>query len=120
MSKRIKPKEDKEILGILEDYHLFIDCDKHVDMHFLVNEVDRNHITSLMGKSELTAVKPLGNTVLECEMRMQNEFDYSFKLEFARLCVRLAQSFASFLVKQKGRKELIKTNKTLVISINPI
>ena len=78
MSK--KPVIDHEILSILEDYHLFIDSDKHIEMPFCVNKVDRNHITSLKGSSDLTTTAPIGNTVLECEVRERNEFNYSFKI----------------------------------------
>lgn len=75
-----QPKVDHEILAILEDYHLFMDCDKHVDMPFCVNKVDDNHVTSLKGESELIANSPLGNTILECEMREHDEYNYTFKI----------------------------------------
>ena len=73
-------KVDKEILPILEDYHLFLDGDKYVKMPFRINKVDKNHITSLKGESTLTASAPFGNTTLECEVREHNEFNYSFKI----------------------------------------
>lgn len=78
MSK--KPKIDKEILAILDDYKLFLDSDKEVDMPFCVNHVDLNHATSLKGISALVADAPLGETVLECEMREKSEINYSFKI----------------------------------------
>lgn len=78
MSK--KPKVDREILSILDDYHLFLDGDKYVDMPFCVDKADRNHVTALKGEAEIRADKPLGNTVLECEVREHNEFNYSFKI----------------------------------------
>lgn len=78
MSK--KPKVDKEILAILEDYHLFLDGDKQVNMPFCVNQVDRNHVTSLKGESRLIASHPLGNTFLECEVKDHNEYKYTFKI----------------------------------------
>ncbi len=78
MSK--KPKVDVEILPILNDYHLFLDGDKYVDMPFCVDKADRNHITALKGQAEIKADKPFGNSVLECEVREHNEFNYSFKV----------------------------------------
>ena len=78
MSKKMKV--DREILAILDDYHLFIDSNKSVEMPFCVNKVDRNHVTSLKGETELLADKPLGRTTLECELRERNEFNYSFKI----------------------------------------
>lgn len=78
MSK--KPKIDKEILAILDDYNLFLESDKEVDMPFRVNHVDLNHATSLKGVSALVADAPLGETVLECEMREKSEINYSFKI----------------------------------------
>lgn len=73
MSKR--PKVDTEILEILNDYNLFLDSDKQVKMPFCVDKVDRNHSTSL---ENLSAVSPLGNTILECEMKDKNEYKYTF------------------------------------------
>ena len=61
-----KPKIDHEILSILEDYHLFMDSDKSMDMPFCVDKVDNNHVTSLKGEADLNSAAPLGNTVLEC------------------------------------------------------
>lgn len=78
MSKH--PKVDHQILAILEDYHLFIDSDKQVGMPFRVSEPDKNHITSLKGEQNLIASSPLGNTMLECEMRGRSDFNYSFKI----------------------------------------
>ena len=78
MSKR--PKVDREILSILNDYHLFIDSDKKIDMPFCVDEIDKNHPTSLKGSSDLTAEHPLGHTVMECEMRERSEFNYTFRI----------------------------------------
>ena len=78
MSKRTKP--DTDILAILDDYHLFIDSDKQVDMPFYVNEFDKNHVTSLKGEADLNSTVPLGNTVLECVMKEKNEFKYSFNV----------------------------------------
>ena len=78
MSKR--PKVDRQILSILNDYHLFVDSEKQVNMPFCINELDNNHITALKGETELNASIPLGNTVLECEMRERSEYNYSFKV----------------------------------------
>lgn len=78
MSK--KPKVDTEILSILDDYHLFLNGDKYVDMPFCVDKADRNHVTSLKGESEIKADIPFGKTVLECEVREHNEYNYSFKI----------------------------------------
>lgn len=75
-----KPRVDKEILAILEDYHLFLDGEKQINMPFCVNKVDRNHVTSLKGECQLTASNPLGNTLLECEMKERNEYKYTFKI----------------------------------------
>lgn len=73
-------KVDRQILSILNDYNLFIDSNKQVDMPFCVNKLDRNHVTALKGVALLNASKPLGNTVLECEMRERSEYNYSFKI----------------------------------------
>ncbi len=78
MSKR--PKIDHEILSILNDYHLFIDSDKRIEMPFHVGEIDHNHISSLKGSSTLFADNPLGNTVLECEMRERSVYNYTFRI----------------------------------------
>lgn len=78
MSKHAKV--DHQILSILNDYHLFIDSDKQVDMPFCVSKPDKNHITALKGEKELTSNAPLGGTVLECEMREHSEYNYSFKI----------------------------------------
>lgn len=78
MSK--KPKVDTELLAILDDYHLFLDSNKSVPMPFLVNKKDHNHVTSLKGDCPLTSGAPIGNTVLECEVRDKSEYDYSFKV----------------------------------------
>ena len=51
-------KVDKELLSILDDYHLFMDSDKTIDMPFCVNKVDNNHITSLKGETDLRAACP--------------------------------------------------------------
>ena len=59
-----RPKVDHQILAILNDYHLFLDSDKQVDMPFCVNEPDKNHVTALKGEAELNAMAPLGNTIL--------------------------------------------------------
>lgn len=75
-----EPIVDNEILSILNDYHLFIDSDKHVDMPYLVNKVDINHPSSLIGDASLIAAYPLGATVLDCEMRERSEYKYSFKI----------------------------------------
>ncbi len=75
-----KPKIDHEILSILEDYHLFMDSDKSMDMPFCVDKVDNNHVTSLKGEADLNSAAPLGNTVLECVMKEKNEFKYSFNI----------------------------------------
>ena len=74
------PKADIEIQAILEDYNLFLDCNKSIAMPFLVNQRDPNHITSLKGESNLRSDVPLGNTILECEIREKSEFNYSFKV----------------------------------------
>lgn len=74
------PIKDKEILSILQDYHLFIDSDKCVDMPFYVDKKDINHTTSLKGESKLSATNPLGNTILECEMKEKNEYKYTFRI----------------------------------------
>lgn len=71
---------DREILSILDDYHLFIESDKKIDIPFCVNKVDKNHVTSLRGVSDIIAEKPLGNTVLECEMREKSEYNYTFRV----------------------------------------
>ena len=83
------PKVDNEILSILEDYHLFLDSDKYVDMPFCVDKADHNHVTSLKGETELKALEPFGVTVLECEMRDKNEFNYSFKILSDRIKSRM-------------------------------
>ena len=75
-----KPIVDTEILAILNDYHLFLDCEKHVDMPFYVDRVDSNHLGSLKGESVLTANNPLGNTQLVCEVKEKNEYKYTFKI----------------------------------------
>lgn len=82
-------KVDNEILSILEDYHLFIDSDKHLEMPFLVSKVDKNHVTALTGESELTADSPFGYTILECEVREHNECNYSFKILSDRVKSRM-------------------------------
>lgn len=87
MSK--KPRVDTEILSILDDYHLFLDGEKYVDMPFCVNKADMNHVTALKGETELRASAPLGNTVLECEVREHNEFNYSFKILSDRIKTRM-------------------------------
>ena len=71
---------DKEILSILNDYQLFIDSEKNIDLPFRVDEIDKNHISSLKGSSSLIANKPLGSTVLECEMRERSEYNYTFRV----------------------------------------
>lgn len=75
-----EPIVDNEILSILNDYHLFIDGDKHVDMPYLVNKVDKNHPSSLMGEANLTSNYGIGSTLLKCEMREKSEYKYSFKI----------------------------------------
>lgn len=87
MSK--KPKVDRELLLILEDYHLFLDGDKAVDMPFCVDKVDDNHITALIGETELRASSPLGNTTLRCQVRERNEFDYSISILSDRIQSRM-------------------------------
>lgn len=79
MSKQ--PIVDQEILSILDDYRLFIDSEKRVDMPFRVDEMDRrSHISSLTGSCVLTADSSFGNTVLECEMRDRSEYRYTFRI----------------------------------------
>ena len=78
MSKR--PRVDRQILSILNDYQLFIDSDKQLDMPFCIDESDKNHITALKGETNVRSTSPLGNSVLECEMRGRSEFNYSFKI----------------------------------------
>ena len=76
-----QPIVDREILSILDDYRLFIDSDKRVDMPFRVDAVDKKgHSTSLVGLSDLSADKPFGSTVLECEMRDRSEYRYTFRI----------------------------------------
>lgn len=87
MSK--KPKIDTELLSILDDYHLFLDGEKYMEMPFCVNKPDMNHITSLKGEADLFADDPFGNTVLECEVREHNEFNYSFKILSDRIKSRM-------------------------------
>ncbi len=74
------PKIDREILSILNDYHLFIDSDKSIDMPFCVDKVDNNHVTALKGETELRTQFPLGNTILQCQVRERNEFNYSISI----------------------------------------
>ena len=74
------PKVDKEIQAILNDYHLFLDCNKSAPMPFRVNRKDVNHVTSLKGECPLYSDVPLGNTVLECEVREKSDYNYSFKV----------------------------------------
>lgn len=87
MSKR--SKVDNEILSILEDYHLFIDSDKSMDMPFCVDKVDGNHVTALKGEAELRAASPLGNTMVKCQVRDKNEFNYSFSILSDRIQSRM-------------------------------
>lgn len=87
MSK--KPKVDKEILSILEDYHLFMDSDKSIDMPFCVNKVDNNHVTALKGCTEVRASSPLGNTTLQCQVRDHNEFNYTISILSDRIQSRM-------------------------------
>ena len=87
MSK--KSRVDTEILSILNDYHLFLDGEKYMEMPFCVNKADGNHITSLKGEAELLATKPFGSTVLEYEVREHNEFNYSFKILSDRVKSRM-------------------------------
>lgn len=87
MSKR--PVKDLEILEILGDYNLFLDCEKYVEMPFCIDQVDNNHLTAQKGESELKADVPFGNTTLECEVRHGSEFDYSFKILTDRINSRM-------------------------------
>lgn len=87
MSKR--PKVDTEILEILNDYHLFIDGGKYIEMPFRVDHADRNHFGSLKGESVLSANNPLGNTILECEVKEKNEYKYTFKILSDRIQSRV-------------------------------
>lgn len=73
-------KIDNEILSILEDYHLFLDCDKSIEMPYKVDGVAPNHKSSLRGSAPLLAKAPIGNTSLDCEMRNRSEFDYSLNI----------------------------------------
>lgn len=82
-------KADPEILAILNDYHLFLDGEKHIQMPFRIDRVDENHATSLKGESVLTASNPIGNTVLECELKDKNEFKYTFKILSDRIRSRI-------------------------------
>ena len=88
MSKKIKV--DREILKILDDYHLFLDSEKTIDeMPFCVNKKDTNHKSSLTGESVIKASHPFGRTTFECEVREHNEFDYSFKILSDKIQSRL-------------------------------
>lgn len=82
-------KVDKELLSILDDYHLFMDSDKTIDMPFCVNKVDNNHITSLKGETDLRAACPFGNTIIKCQVRNRNEFDYSISILSDRIKTRM-------------------------------
>lgn len=75
-----KAKVDKEILSILDDYHLFLDDEKSIDMPFYINQIDMNHSTSLKGETELNALHPLGKTKLQCKMRNKSIYNYSFSV----------------------------------------
>ncbi len=75
-----RPKVDTDILSILEDYNLFIEGDKSLEMPFNVDQVDNNHISSMKGVSDLQSAYPLGNTVLECEVKLRNNYNYSFRI----------------------------------------
>lgn len=75
-----RAKVDKELLPILDDYNLFLDKEKAIDMPFLVDQIDENHPTSLKGETELSALHPLGKTMLQCKMRNKSEYNYSFSI----------------------------------------
>lgn len=87
MSK--KARIDHEILSILEDYHLFIESDKSVDMPFCVDRVDNNHITALKGEAELFSESPFGNTILQCQVRDRSEYNYSISILSDRIKSRM-------------------------------
>ena len=87
MSKQLKV--DTEILAILNDYHLFLDGEKHVKMPFCVDQTDKNHYGSLKGKTILSAEYPIGITTLECEVKEKNEYKYTFKILSDRINSRI-------------------------------
>jgi len=88
MAERIAQPND-EILAALNDYNLFIDSDKSVELPFLVSKEKGNHPSSLYESKDLVSSYPFGQTKLDCEVREKSEFDYSFSILSDRITKRV-------------------------------
>lgn len=79
MAVRIE-QPDEEIVELLNDYNLFINSKKSVDLPYTVSGVKKNHPSSLFQSQNLSSTYPFGQTKLNCEVREKSELDYSFSI----------------------------------------
>ena len=75
-----KPKQNYELLKIMEEHDLFMRNKKHTMMPILVSKEKPNHKTSLYFEQELTADSSFGETKVDCEIREKDRLNYSFQI----------------------------------------
>ena len=62
-------KINKELLAIMEDYNLFMDSDKQMELPIAVTNEKPNHTSSLYLEEIIHTDQSLGNNSFDCEIR---------------------------------------------------
>lgn len=75
-----KPKQNYELLKIMEEHDLFMGNKKHTMMPILVSKEKPNHKSSWYFEQDLTADSSFGETKVDCEIREKNPSNYSFQI----------------------------------------
>ena len=70
----------KELLAIMNNYNLFMDSDKQMELPITVTKEKINHPTSLYVEKDIYTSQPLGNNSFDCEVRKKDIKNYSFQL----------------------------------------
>ena len=73
-------KINKELLAIMEDYNLFMDSDKQMELPIAVTNEKPNHTSSLYLEEIIHTDQSLGNNSFDCEIRNKDIKNYSFQL----------------------------------------
>jgi len=73
-------KIHKELLAIMNDYNLFMDSDKQMELPIAVTHEKSNHASSLYIEKEIHTNQPLGHNSFDCEVRNKDIKNYSFQL----------------------------------------
>ena len=84
---------NEELLKIMQDYVMFMDSKKTLELPILVSEHKKNHKSSLYYCSPVTAEYEFGQSVFDCEIRDREILSYSFQIRTDKIKSQVALRF---------------------------